>query len=270
MLPANRLLRVAAAVGLAASLGFAAAPALADDFDTAADCLAADNVWVVVEADDDVFEGCATEFATGLEALTSAGFDYSAAGGFVSEIEGLPVEPGEQDWWSYWHAEPTTGGTVGGWESYMVGAASSEPEPGTIEGWRLWHSFDFETAPAEPPSFPIITSEPADQTVDKGAPVTLTANVTSTPTPDEVQWYRLDGDEWVEIEGATALTLSLPAVQETTTFALLVANENGESESRPVTVTVREPEINPTPSPSPSPSPSVTAPAKPGLPSTGV
>ena len=163
-------------VGIAAisisllGLGLPATFAAADEDD---DCLLAGNVWVVVEHDNGTVTGCATEFGTGFEALTSAGIEFTEAGGFVQTIAGEPTEAGAQDWWSYWSATPTDDGAPAQWVSYLVGAADSEPQPGTVEGWRLAHSWTDAPAPATQ----VILGDDATP-----AP-TVTASVSATPTP---------------------------------------------------------------------------------------
>ncbi|TRY19037.1 hypothetical protein FOJ82_08030 [Tessaracoccus rhinocerotis] len=160
----------AAAIALLAATvpaGFAAA-------DEAGDCLAAGNVWVVVQDDSGEFGGCATEFATGFDALTSAGVSFEAPGGFISTIGGEPATPGPEDWWSYWSATPGDDGALT-WESYMVGAADSRPVGGTVEGWRLAHSFSGD-APA--PSLPAVGLPAASPTPAPSA----TASVPGLPS----------------------------------------------------------------------------------------
>lgn len=104
--------------------------------DAAASCTTAGNVWVVVQTDvGDPKGGCATAFSTGLEALTSAGFAVEAGGGFVNRIDGYPATPNAyQAYWSYWVADPATGGT---WGYASTGAGSYKPKPGTIQGWHF-------------------------------------------------------------------------------------------------------------------------------------
>lgn len=152
-------------------LGLGLPLTLASADDSAALCLQDGNVWVFVEIDDAVLEGCATEFATGFEALTSAGIEYTESGGFITTIEGEPGEAGPQDWWSYWSGTASVDGAVE-WESYMVGASQSEPEAGTIEGWRLAHSWEDAPAPSlEQLELPQATATP-----------TVTASVSASPS----------------------------------------------------------------------------------------
>lgn len=157
--------------------GFAAA-------DEAGDCLAAGNVWVVVQDDSGEFEGCATEFATGFDALTSVGVAFEALDGFVSTIGGEPSTPGPEDWWSYWSATPGDDGTLT-WESYMVGAADSRPVGGTVEGWRLAHSFDDAPAPSlQAVELPAASPTPAPSATASPSTVpSVTPSPSSTSAP---------------------------------------------------------------------------------------
>ncbi|MCC6498255.1 MAG: hypothetical protein IT193_18560, partial [Propionibacteriaceae bacterium] len=71
-----------------------------------------DGVWVVVQADEEnpgtITIDCATEYGSGVAALTSAGSTYGESGGFVNQIDGLPTDPdfGTNGgyYWSYFHA----------------------------------------------------------------------------------------------------------------------------------------------------------------------
>lgn len=93
--------------------------------------------------------GCAAgDPATGLAALTGAGFTYSFVprqAGFVCRINLLPnpcTAPTPSAYWSYWHAAPG-----GSWTYSSAGAGSYNPAPGTVEGW----AFGAGVAPAATP-----------------------------------------------------------------------------------------------------------------------
>ena len=104
-------------------------------------CLDDNNVWVVVEFDDETKNACASEFATGLQALESAGFTaVTSEDGFLTTIDAEPSTPEAEDWWAYAHADAE----LSAWEFYEMGAGESQPVAGSIEGWRLLHSFDAE------------------------------------------------------------------------------------------------------------------------------
>ena len=86
--------------------------------------------------------------ATGLAALTGAGFSYTFVPrqpGFVCTIDkkpnpcnGAPATA----YWSYWHAK-----RHGKWVYSSLGAGSYKPAPGTVQGW----SFGAGHAPRIPP-----------------------------------------------------------------------------------------------------------------------
>lgn len=178
-----------ATVGLA--LGFPLLHASADPSDATV-CTAAGNVWVHVEVDDAVQGGCATEFATGFDALTSAGFEFEAsADGFLTTINGAPADPGAEDWWSYTHTDEG----LTAWEFYEVGAKQSEPVAGSIEGWRLMHTFDqdVDTLPTTTPAEllaeveaspgPSVSPEPSDSTAPSPTVAPSTTAPSTTPRP---------------------------------------------------------------------------------------
>lgn len=158
----TRLALTALAVG-GIGLGFPLLQASADPSDATV-CTEAGNVWVHVETDDVVDGGCATDFTTGLAALTSAGFDVEASSdGFLTTINGEPAVRGAEDWWSYAHSDEDLA-----WAFYEVGATQSAPVAGSIEGWRLMHTYDQSVS-----------------TLPTTAPVDLLAEVEATPSPSD-------------------------------------------------------------------------------------
>lgn len=180
----RRVPRTVAAALLGVGLLAAATtlPASADD--AAEACVSAGNVWVVVDVDGDVSGGCATEFATGLEALASAGFAYTAPGGFVATIDGAPNPAGAQDWWSYWNNTPGDDGVYAGWESYQVGAAEAKPVAGSVEGWRLWHSWEtMAEAPTVNPVEGFVLGATQTPTATPTPTVSATATTSASATP---------------------------------------------------------------------------------------
>lgn len=107
-------------------------------------CFPGDGVTVVVDLSafgQGVARGCAAATpANGLAALTAAGFafeEFAEFAGAVCRIAGLPDAAdactafGDQ-FWAYFSA--TDGGP---WAPYQVGAAESQPQPGSVEGWRF-------------------------------------------------------------------------------------------------------------------------------------
>lgn len=100
-----------------------------------APCLEAGNVWVVVQPDQDSsWTGCATEFSTGLAALTSAGFSTDGEPVFT-RINGHPATADGLHYWSYWHATPDARGTFPGFVYSQDNPSVSRPEPGSIQVW---------------------------------------------------------------------------------------------------------------------------------------
>ncbi len=113
------------------------------------------------------------EQTSGRDALLAAGFTLTdSQPGFLCAINSMPdpcPKTFDGSFWSYWHATPQ-----GEWTSYQVGADSSSPAQGEIEGWRY---NDGNTPPG-------IT--PASAAVESPAP-----GATSTPNVAE------PGDEQV-------------------------------------------------------------------------
>lgn len=112
------------------------------------DCVTDGNVWVVVQHEAGTTGGCATEFGDGFEVLTSAGIPHLAEGGFMTTVDGEPQAPGAEDWWSYWSATLSDDGALS-WESQVVGPGDARPEGGSVEGWRLAHSFSEQAPPPD-------------------------------------------------------------------------------------------------------------------------
>ena len=160
--PADRRRAGSARLGTALGLGTAlaallavpaaAAPAEAGAAPSGA-CPDETGVTVVVDAvalGGELLVGCATEPATGTEALTAAGFTEARdPSGFICAVGGLPDPcPTEftGEYWSYWTAE-----AGGEWVAYTVGSDEAQPAAGSVEGWA-WG--DGSTGPAIPPPVP--------------------------------------------------------------------------------------------------------------------
>ncbi len=102
-------------------------------------CIGADGVTVVVDATDiggSIVVKCAMgDPASGRAALETAGFvPTDSQPGMICAIDAQPDPcPTSFDgsYWAYWHAAAD-----GEWTSYQVGADSSKPARGEIEGWR--------------------------------------------------------------------------------------------------------------------------------------
>ncbi|MCO5313215.1 MAG: hypothetical protein M9952_09835 [Microthrixaceae bacterium] len=101
-------------------------------------CDAGEGVTVVVDfqkLNNTVAIGCAPGTqASGLAALTNAGFTYDEIGGFACQINSLPVEgyPTCQfdAYWSYNKSDGTSP-----WDYSMVGASSGPIAVDSLEGW---------------------------------------------------------------------------------------------------------------------------------------
>lgn len=129
------LLPGAALLALLVPFALHTAPASA----SAGACTDGGGVTVVVDFTDiggEVVIGCApADPATGREALEAAGFTPTdSQAGFICAIDAAPNPcPATFDgsFWAYWHSTKD-----GAWASYDVGADSSDPAPGELEGWR--------------------------------------------------------------------------------------------------------------------------------------
>lgn len=138
-------------------------------------CADATGVSVVVDLTDldgDIVVGCAQgDPATGREALVDAGFVVGDDAGMICAINSAPdpcPTTFEGSYWSYWSATPT-----GDWTAYAVGADSSDPAPGEIEGWRY---NDGSAGPGLAPA----ALEPAAP-----AAATATADESAAPVADD-------------------------------------------------------------------------------------
>ncbi|SFQ50539.1 hypothetical protein SAMN05421810_108145 [Amycolatopsis arida] len=127
----------AAAVTTAVITGPAAAATT-----TAGACTGTSGVTVVVdfaELGGGIETRCAPgDPASGLEALTGAGFTYDFVPGypgFICRIDELPDPCNGAPvtaYWSYWHAQPG-----GSWSYSQLGAGNYDPAPGSVEGWAF-------------------------------------------------------------------------------------------------------------------------------------
>ncbi len=121
-------------------------------------CTTAGKVFVVVDPGTVApMGGCASEFDTGLRALQSAGFTAND-GGLVTTISGHRADWDKDNaWWTYTHRTRTDGGWTP-WEKWPLGASSSAPKAGSVEGWSVTprndEDFDAFTAPRWEPGAP--------------------------------------------------------------------------------------------------------------------
>lgn len=158
----NSALMVSALLlGALVAIGSPPVPAHASD----GACADGDGVTVVVDATDvggSVAVGCAPgDPASGREALESAGFVATdSQPGMICAIDAQPdpcPATFEGSYWAYWSSTAD-----GDWTSYQVGADSSDPVPGEIEGWRYNDgSVGPGIAPADVSSAQEVASSPA-------------------------------------------------------------------------------------------------------------
>lgn len=123
------------------------------------------GVWVIVDSSalgGGIDRGCATSNGTGLDALHSAGFSYTAStSGLLTSIRiGGVYVPSDQKvrashYWSYWQSSPTGSGWSA-WRYSQTGAASYRPTNGSAEGWRFINE-DTQNPPAPGAKPPIAT-----------------------------------------------------------------------------------------------------------------
>lgn len=147
------LRHLGAAVAAAALL----VPAAATPAHAAPDVAPCTGVWVVVEGQR---SACASEHATGQQALTSAGFTVEdSSPGMLCRIGGRPdtctVSP--SGYWSYWQAPRNAEGGWDAWTYSQLGYTNSHPTAGAAEGWVFG---DGRTPPAP---LPATDEVPADQ-----------------------------------------------------------------------------------------------------------
>ena len=163
---AARLLALAVALAATGAGAFSLAPSA-----HAAACEQAAGVTVVVDhgTTERASLGCATgDPATGLDALKKSGHGYTfmpRQPGFVCTIDARP-DPCNNGpahaYWSYWHAQPG-----GPWSYASTGAASYNPEPGSVDGWSFGNG--------KPPSVTVsdtlaTTSSPAPSSAARQLP----------------------------------------------------------------------------------------------------
>ena len=160
---------------LAAVAVLPASTALGSPLSTATDdvgvCADETGVTVVVDATElggNVTIACASDPATGTEALAQAGISETRdPSGYICAVGGLPDPcPTEftGSYWSYWTAAPG-----GEWTAYAEGSDTAAPAAGTVEGWRYG---DGTQPPAVAPAevFPgTVTAEPDEQTAGDDA-----------------------------------------------------------------------------------------------------
>lgn len=179
-------IRMLAAVALLG--GSVAVAGIADSAPAFAADTTCDGVTVVVDFTDiggELEVGCAEGAQeSGRAALLDAGFTATdSQPGLLCAINSMPdpcPETFEGVYWAYWHSTPSSE-----WESYMVGADSSTPATGSIEGWRY---NDGSTPPGVEPAdaasqLPAPAPESTEPSEDAGP--SSDEAVTSNPLADQ-------------------------------------------------------------------------------------
>ena len=135
---------------------------------SAAACEGTSGVTVVVESPSGTTVSCALGDPTsGFDALARAGFGVTPVQRFpgaLCRINGFPADQGcvvmppATAYWAYWQAS-----AGGSWSYSSAGAGSTNPAPGSVEGWR----FGSGQAPSVPPPY---VAPPAPPTTAPPAP----------------------------------------------------------------------------------------------------
>lgn len=149
--------------------------------ETADSCIEAGNVWVHVEHED-VVGACATEFATGTEAMISTGL-AADQGTFFVTIDGVTAQ--DPQWWSLWTAS-VEDGQLGEWVFSQVGAGDLVPEAGQVIGWRLLEDYN---QPQEAPQHNPLAEAAAAPAPEASPPVASPTALAEASAPEA------DGEE---------------------------------------------------------------------------
>lgn len=171
--------------GLLLVAGLPAAPASASE----GACSDDGGVTVIVDFTDiggSIEAGCAPgDPDSGRGALEAAGFAATdSQPGMICAINAQPdpcPATFEGSYWSYW-----SGSDQGDWVSYQVGADSSDPAPGQVEGWRYNDGSmgpgiaSADVAGMETPAASTATADDATATVTATADDADTAPVSTT------------------------------------------------------------------------------------------
>lgn len=216
-------LRMLAAVALIA--GSAAVIGTAGSTTAFAADSTCDGVTVVVDFTDvggELEVGCAEgEPATGRDALLGAGFTATdSQPGFLCAINSMPnpcPETFDGNFWAYWNSTSDSE-----WASYQVGADSSKPAPGSIEGWRYNDG-------ATPPG---IAPAGVAAALNSSAPDT-TDTPEATPGTDEAVTTSTRGDQNSDQTTVLAVvTVGFLALVVIVILFFVVRKRRGTSETR--------------------------------------
>ncbi|HEY3406577.1 MAG TPA: hypothetical protein VGK53_00235, partial [Propionicimonas sp.] len=179
------------------------------------------GVWVIVDrGNGQDTTRCATRFATGTAALSSAGFRVkSFTTGFGASVCQIAKFPAACDttfasgYWSYWQSTQKPDGTWEPWTYATTGPSTSTPSRGVAEA-HLWvaGSIPWDASPAPKPhvTAPIGYATSPVPTITGTAKVGHRLSVVTgawSPAPPTltVRWYR----SGKAISGATKLTYKL-------------------------------------------------------------
>ncbi|AGW42396.1 hypothetical protein O159_24520 [Leifsonia xyli subsp. cynodontis DSM 46306] len=106
---------------------------------------------------------------------------------------------------------------------------------------------------------PVVTENPASQTVSPGDSLTLTAAADGDETPT-VRWQsRTPDGNWADIPDATAPQYKTNPIRTSQTYRAVFANALGTATTTPATITIATP--TPPPPTPPTPAPSISSPA---------
>lgn len=156
-----------------------------------AESCSSSQITVVVQFPDRTRIGCAPgDAASGYAVLRQAfGDDFityaqGTGAGAVCRLDGFPSNnncgrmPPANAYWAYFKGKPG-----GGWTYSTVGGGSSNPDPGTVEGWRFQDS-DAQKAPSISPPGSTQPAPSSSPTSKPGGQPTQAGGSKPTRTPD--------------------------------------------------------------------------------------
>lgn len=151
---------------------------------TAAACSGTSGVTVVVESTAGTSTRCAPgDPASAWAALTGSGHGVTPVQRFpgaICRIDGYPASdpcvnmPPSSAYWAFFHAS-----RGGSWTYSQVGAASYDPAPGTVVGFR----FGSGSAPSTPPPAPDAAPTPSTTSSSRTSPSSTSSSTTDAPRP---------------------------------------------------------------------------------------
>ncbi|MFZ0320555.1 MAG: FG-GAP-like repeat-containing protein [Candidatus Sulfotelmatobacter sp.] len=131
-------------------------------------------------------------------------------------------------------SSPITGATNNSYTTPTLTATSSY----WVQVSNVVGSVNSATAIVTVQTLPMITTQPASQTINPGQTATLTVVATGTPLPS-YQWFQgTSPDTSNPIAGATTSSYTTPAISSSTSYWVQVSNLVGSVNSNTATVTV--------------------------------